>query len=465
MSADLLIRNARFDGRVCDIRIESGLIAEIGTGLRGSMPSLDARGGEIIPGLIDHHIHLFATAAQASSLVLTGEMDFAEALREKDRTLTPGQHLRITGYHDSFFGPLDAARLDALVPHRPVRVQYRTGSLWVLNTKALGLASKDGDAPDCVERDAAGKPTGRIWRGDEWLRARLATPPPSLLSVGQMLARQGVTHLTDASANTRDDTAALFTSAMACKALPQHLMLMSAHPLQRPADAPWRLGPVKILLDDHALPAIEHLTGIIVSARAQQRRVAVHCVTAGELAVTLAAFGAAGTLPGDRIEHGGIITQEALSEIKRLNLAVVTQPGFIAERGETYRAEVEPRDHDNLYRCASLIRAGIKTAGSTDAPYTRPDVWAAISAAVKRTTKSGILLGGVERLSARGALALFQGSFDDPGGAERRIAAGQPADLALLRDGYDTIADEGFADAVAATVVSGEIVWGGERLA
>lgn len=465
MSAGVLIRNARVDDRVCDVRVENGVIAEIGTGLRGPMPSLDARSGELIPGLIDHHIHLFATAAQANSLALNERMDFAAALREKDRTLAPGQHLRVTGYHDSFFGSLDAARLDALVPDRPARVQYRTGSLWVLNPAALQLALQNETPPDCVERDASGKPTGRIWRGDEWLRTRLAAPPPSLAPLGQMLARQGVTHLTDTSAGTRDDTAALFTAAMKRKDLPQHLMLMSAHALQTHAGTPWRLGPVKILLDDHALPPVEHVMEIIASARAQKRRVAVHCVTAGELALTLAAFDAAGALQGDRIEHGGIITAEATAEIKRLGLTVVTQPGFIAERGDTYLAEVEQHDHANLYRCASLVNAGIKVGGSTDAPYTQPDIWAAISAATTRTTKSGAEIGTAERVSPRDALALFQGSFEDPGGPRRPIAVGQPADLALLRDSYEHIATDGFAEAVAATILSGDVMWGAERLA
>jgi predicted amidohydrolase YtcJ len=241
-------------------------------------------------------------------------------------------------------------------------------------------------------------------------------------------------------------------------------MLMSAHALQKSATAPWQLGPVKILLDDHALPPVEHLMEIIASARAQKRRVAVHSVAAGELALTLAAFGAAGAQPGDRVEHGGIITDDAIAEIKRLNLTVVTQPGFIAERGDTYFTDVEPSDHANLYRCASLLKAGIKTGGSTDAPYTRPDVWAAIAAATKRTTKSGAVLGADERVSARDALALFLGSFNDPGGAMRHIEPGAPADLALLRDNYEAIVADDFANAVAATIVSGEVVYGMERL-
>ncbi|TAK99787.1 MAG: amidohydrolase [Rhodospirillaceae bacterium] len=464
MSGSLLIRNARVDGRLCEIRIEAGVIVEIGTGLRGQMPMLDAKGGALLPGLIDHHIHLLATAAEANSLTVNTDTDFAAALRERDHTLAPDLDLRVTGYHDSFHGPLDAARLDALVSGRRVRVQYRTGSLWVLNSKALAVALRDGDIPDCVERNADGVPTGRIWRGDEWLRSRFSASPPSLAAIGRALARQGVTHVTDASASTSDETAALFASAMARNDLRQHLMLMSAYPLSRPANAPWRLGPVKILLDDHALPPLETVMEIVADARRQKRCVAVHCVTAGELAMALAGFDAMGSQPGDRIEHGGIITSEAVAEIKRLDLTVVTQPGFIAERGDHYLREVEPSDHVNLYRCASLIAAGIKTGGSTDAPYTRPDIWAAIAAAIHRTTADGKVLGAGECLSPPRALALFQTDLADPGGTPRRIAVGAPADLALLRDSFDAILVNGFAEPVVATVVAGNIVWGEDRL-
>jgi predicted amidohydrolase YtcJ len=464
MSGAFLIRNALVEGRICDVRIESGTIAEIGEDLRASGPTLDARRGELLPGLIDHHIHLLATAARANSLQVDESTDFVAALRERDRSLPAGEHLRVVGYHESFFGALTATRLDELVPQRPARVQYRTGSLWVLNTQALNLVLEDERPPDCVERNAAGKFTGRIWRGDDWLRSRLRTAPPSLAPLGQLLAKRGITHLTDASASTQGDTVTLFEAAMNNGDLPQHLMLMSAHPLRRAAGARWHMGPVKILLDDHALPPLEDVTATISAARKQQRRVAIHCVTAAELALALAAFSDAGSFAGDRIEHGSIVTPEAITEIRRLGLCVVTQPGFIAERGDTYLKDVEPRDLPHLYRCASLIAAGIPTGGSTDAPYTGPDPWAAIAAAISRKTKSGAVIGADERLSPHRALEMFLGDFASPGGPPRRVVLGAPADLMLLRDRLEAVAADDFAEPVAATWIGGQCVHGEQNL-
>ena len=70
------------------------------------------------------------------------------------------------------------------------------------------------------------------------------------------------------------------------------------------------------------------------SAHAAGRPVAVHCVTRVQLVLTLAALDAAGRLPGDRIEHGAVIPAESLPDLR--GLTVVTQPHFVAERGEQY---------------------------------------------------------------------------------------------------------------------------------
>ena len=111
MSGDLLIRNAEIDGaQGQDLRVRGGVISEIGRDLRGGEPMLDAGGGALIPGLIDHHIHLLALAAQRASLRLgPGEVAspiaFRAALRAADRDAPPGAWLRGVAYHESVAGP------------------------------------------------------------------------------------------------------------------------------------------------------------------------------------------------------------------------------------------------------------------------------------------------------------------------------------------------------------------------
>jgi imidazolonepropionase-like amidohydrolase len=65
--ADLTVTNARILDGIADwpldgsIRIEAGRIVEIGPGVIPGDHVMDARGGSVLPGLIDAHCHAFAT--------------------------------------------------------------------------------------------------------------------------------------------------------------------------------------------------------------------------------------------------------------------------------------------------------------------------------------------------------------------------------------------------------------------
>jgi predicted amidohydrolase YtcJ len=154
-----------------------------------------------------------------------------------------------------------------------------------------------------------------------------------------------------------------------------------------------------------------------------------------------------------------MIDAAAAGEIARLGLTVVTQPGFVAERGDQYRTEMTPDEIADLYPCASLLRAGVPVAASSDAPYTSPDPWAAMAAAMRRTTRSGVLLGGGERVDGETALGLYLGFFDAPGGPARRVAVGAVADLCLLRTPRAIALASPSAEAVRATIIDGEVVY------
>jgi predicted amidohydrolase YtcJ len=457
----LVLRNVEIEGRAgLDLRIADGRIAEIGPRLARVGDDLDGGGGALIPGLCDQHIHLLALAAQADSVALDGVTSasgLAARIADALATRAPGEWVRVTGYHEIMAGELGRADLDRLAPRHRLRTQHQTGSLWMLNSLALD-AVLTGDDPECVERDAAGRPTGRIWRGDAWLRERIGVRPPPLAPIGRQLASYGVTALTDASVTTNAEAAALLAGAVRSGDLPQRLTLMSGGMLEAPGDNAFAVGPLKVLLDDHDLPDLDDFIERIERARAWDRHVAVHCVTAGELAITLAAFHAAGARPGDRIEHGGVIPEAAIPQLKALGLTVVTQPGFVFERGDRYLAEVEPDARPDLYRCASLQAAGVPVAGSSDAPYASADPWLGIAAAARRRTRSGQSLGEAERLDPTRALALYLDHPSEPGRTPRRVAVGEPADLCLLKAPLPAVLAEPSAEQVAATLVGGSVV-------
>jgi len=457
----LTLRDVEVAGDRIDVRLAGGRIAAIGARLPRGGDELDGRGGALLPGLADHHVHLFALAAQRDSIALDGARDAAEVsarIEAAARARAPGAWVRATGYHERMAGDLDAATLDLIAPRRRLRVQHQTGALWVLNSAALTAVDAE-HGPASVERGADGRPTGRIWRGDAWLRERLGAEPPPLAPVGSQFAAYGVTQLTDATVSTDTGAAARLAQAHRTGELPQRLMLMSGGALQAPGDGAFAVGPVKVLLDDHALIELDDFTARIAGARRQGRAVAVHCVTAAELALTLAAFEAAGAQAGDRIEHGGVIPAAAVGQIRALGLTVVTQSAFVAERGDRYLAEVDAAEQPDLYRCASLRSAGVPVAGSSDAPYAAPDPWAGMAAAVSRRTLGGAVLNAGERIGAAEALAMYLGAPDSPGGPARRVAVGAPADLCLLKAPLADALAAPRAELVRATLVEGRVIY------
>jgi predicted amidohydrolase YtcJ len=186
--------------------------------------------------------------------------------------------------------------------------------------------------------------------------------------------------------------------------------------------------------------------------------VAVHCVTREALILLLAALDQAGARAGDRIEHAALVPAELICRLRDLGLAVVTQPGFLAHRGDGYLRDVPAGDRADLYRARSLIDAGVPCALSSDAPYGPVDPWAVIAAAVGRRTPSGRIAGAAERLTAQQSLDAYLGAAEDPGGPPRTVAPGTPADLVLLRVPRAEALARPSADLVAATIIGGAVL-------
>ena len=346
----------------------------------------------------------------------------------------------------------DRAALDDWAPAHRLRVQDRTGALWVLGSSALEPLA-GGDWPPGAEIDPSGPPTGRFWREDKWLGARLPRTLPDLTEFGRHLAVLGLTGLTDAGAGNGPAQAAALAGAV-----PQRLTLMGDETLQ--AGEGFTPGPLKLLIDERDPPQLDRLADRIRGVRRQRRAVAAHCVTAAELALFLAALDlAGGAIARDRIEHGGMISDGAIAAIRATPLTVVTNPGFIHDRGDRYLATIAEDEMSDLYRASSLLAAGIPLAAGSDAPYATVDPWAAMRAARDRRTAGGHALGQAERIKAEEALRLYLGRADDPGRTVRRVAAGKPADLVLVEGSAEVIRSDLTADRVRATIIGGRVVF------
>jgi predicted amidohydrolase YtcJ len=428
----LIQRAVTLDGAAVDIRVSDRIdeVADILTPKPGE-DVLDAAGGCVLPGLHDHHVHLYAAAAAATSIrVGPPQVRDRAALAAALGDVEPGADgwIRAVGYHDSVAGELDRHALDAITPAVPVRIQHRSGALWILNSAGLARVG----LPD--------HPDGRLRSTDSWADA-LGRSETSLAELSERLSSYGVTGITDATPDLAIADVVGLSELHRRGDLRQHVHCLS---------------PGKRILHDDDLDLGE-LTGWIAARHRDDHPVAVHCVTAAQLVVTIAAMREAGGHPGDRIEHAAVVPPDCLADLAELDVTVVTQPNFAAERGDQYLDEVPTAEHDQLWRVASLLEAGVPVALSTDMPFGSGDPWAAMRAAVNRTTASGVVLGRSECVSARTALTMFLGSAHQPA-RPRLIEPGEPADLCVLSVVPQTVLAELHAGMVAATIIGGHLV-------
>lgn len=433
----LIQRAILLDGGAADIRVEERIVAV--TSHLAPLPGeqvYDANGGTVIPGLHDHHVHLRSAAAALTSIrvgpaEVRTRADMARVLAVAD-VGTDGW-LRAVGYHEAVAGPLDRNALDELSPASvPIRVQHRSGVLWTLNSAGLtqvGLA----DHPD-----------GRLHSADYAWSDTLQRNETGLVEVSRRLSAFGVTGVTDATPDLD---------------VGDVVKLMEAHRRGEVHQRVHCLAPGKRILHDTDLD-LGGLTAWIAERHADGAPVAVHCVTAAQLVVTLAALRSAGCHPHDRIEHAAVVPDDSVADIADIGATVVTQPNFVAERGEQYLDDVPAAEHHELWRVASLLAAEVPVALSTDMPFGDDDPWQAMRAAVSRTTGGGTVLGAGECVPPRDALTMFFGAADAPV-AQRSIAPGQPGDLCVLAARPDEVLCELDSSMVAATIVAGTAVHGG----
>ncbi|BBX11987.1 amidohydrolase [Mycobacterium novum] len=438
----LIQRAVLLDGSMVDIRLGDTIeqVAPELTARRGE-DVLDARRATVIPGLHDHHLHLRSAAAALDSVYLgPPQVNTLDELAAALRVATADRDgwVRGYGYHESVAGELNAALLDRLSPEVPVRVAHRSGALWVLNSAGLARIGR-ADHPD-----------GRLLRAHGDPAPELPRREPSLRRLSRQLAARGVTGITDATPGHTDADIAAFAAARRSGELLQRLHCMAP---AATAPAPGiTLGPAKIILDDARLD-LDSLAEALCDNHGRDHGVALHCVTDVQLTVAIAAWQSAGVHRDDRIEHAAVVPDDRLADLAALGITVVTQPNFIAERGDDYLAEIEPGRHHELWRLASLRDNGIAVALSTDTPFGAGDPWAAMRAAVHRTTPGGTVLGPAERVTARAALAMFTGRPDRPA-TPRTVSPGEPGDLCVLDGDPAALA----AGLVTATIVAGAVV-------
>jgi len=461
-----------------DVLIEDGVITGAGpavaTGPAG-VTVVEGDGRWLIPGLWDAHVHLGQWALASRRLDLSGTSSPEEVLALVRRAAQAGRPVIGTGQRaGSWTRPVTVAELDAVSGGLPVvliNADFHHAWLSTAALDALGLARRD-----VVVAEA------------EWFEAypRVAsfeTPadPADYQRVLGQAAAQGIVGLVDFEFDTPwTDWARRWPEG--CDSLrirwspyAGQLDSVRAAGLRTgealPAtgsDGRLTVGSLKIISDGSlgtrtawcrqpyadtggfGAPnqTAAELADIIAAGHQSGLSVATHAIGDEALETALAAYAATGARGS--IEHAQLTTSQALADLARLGLVASVQPAHLLDDHET----MDRVWTDRVERCftlRSMLDAGIGVAFGSDAPVAPLDPWLAIASAVHRGQPGDEPWHPEQSITAAEAIAA---SVDG-----RRVAAGQPADVALL-DADPLAADAaGLASMrVALTVVAGRVV-------
>ena len=170
------------------VRVSNGTVTAVGPAgsepagrLAGAEP-VDLRGGTLLPGFIDAHVHPVFAGDQMCRCDLTGvktAAEYAEIIAAYAAAHPDADWITGGGWSMEAFpgGVPNKELLDRVTGDRPAFLPNRDGhGAWV-NSRALALAGIDAATPDPadgrIERDAAGEPVGMLQEGAQQLVARL----------------------------------------------------------------------------------------------------------------------------------------------------------------------------------------------------------------------------------------------------------------------------------------------------
>jgi predicted amidohydrolase YtcJ len=209
------------DGRIVYVGSNAGVAPFIGSATRVT----DLKGGFLMPGLVDGHLHpleaglkLQKCSMNYESLTVAELQKRVQACLDKTRNQEPDGWLEVVSWFQEDMRPAGVktsrATLDALNTSRPIYILSSFGHTALANSRALALAKITKATPDPAGgkfwRDADGTPTGLLEDGaQESVEALIPNPTPgeevaAAKAAQQALNRQGVTSFLDASAGGED---------------------------------------------------------------------------------------------------------------------------------------------------------------------------------------------------------------------------------------------------------------------
>jgi len=218
------------EGRIVYVGTNDGIAAFIGS----STKVTDLKGGFLMPGLIDGHMHpleggltLEGCNLHYASLTIAQLQERVQACLDKTKNQEPAGWLEVVSWFQESMRPAGVktsrATLDALKTSRPIIVRSSFGHTVLANSRALTLAKitkATADPPGGkIWRDADGDPSGLLEDAAFAAFSALVPKPTAEENIAaakaaqKAIARQGVTSFLDAVGAPADMAA--FTAVQA----------------------------------------------------------------------------------------------------------------------------------------------------------------------------------------------------------------------------------------------------------
>ena len=464
-----------------------GREGEIVRGLGSAARVVDCRDRLLLPGFIDAHAHVLATASALAGVDCSADAApsitaIVAAIRRRAEGSPAEAWVRAHGYHEASLAERrhpTRRELDQASLGRPVRLAHSSGHGSVLNSAALRAVGIDSateePAGGRIERDIeSGEPNGVLIEMEEWLDGvvpHLAEPDlMALISrLSDRLLAAGVTSVADLGHRNDQRRAALLARAVAKGQFRPRLSMATGYEAfiagQRGCAESIGLGPVKIMLNESGealYPNRDDLARQVMAVHRAGRQVAVHATEERSVEAALDALDRAlRRIPRrdhrHRIEHASMTPPELAAQMRRLGVVAVSNPAFIWANGDRYLREIPQEQMPWLYDVAGLQRAGAVVAAGSDCPVTAPEPILAIAAAMRRRSRKGAQLAG-EPASFEAAISLYTSAAAHAGFIEHergRIAPGLLADMVLL----DGSPEEPERLKPVMTILGGQVAW------
>ncbi|MGA2464867.1 MAG: amidohydrolase [Thermodesulfobacteriota bacterium] len=481
----------------------------------------DVKGGTILPGFIDAHLHLSVMAEMAMQLDVSPEVvssfeEIKQMVKEEGHKIPEGQWIRAAGYDDTKLEgkPLTRRDLDEVALRHPVFITHVTTHWGVTNSLGLsmgGLHESTEDPPGgSLGRDPASHQLNGIlyenaafpYYFEALSPGEVIIPPFSrqelyrgVLKVCEKYLKAGITSIHDALTTPRFFE--IYQDLRNMKKLPLRvygLVPCKFFPLFRDCGLRTRfgdkwlsLGAIKFITDGAIAGRTAYLkepyevtelgSGILLLNEGETRemileyheagfQIAVHANGDRAIEIVLDGFEAAlRKFPREnqrhRIEHCSLVTDEILTRMKAMNLIAVPFASYVWHHGEKILPFYGEARAERIFPHKSFLNAGIRVAGSTDNPCAPYDPLLGIQSCVTRRSKDGTLLGEIQKLTLMEALKIYTlGSAYASFEEDRKgsLKPGKLADMVVLKEDITKVSPDEIKDiSISLTMVGGDV--------